>query len=436
VDIAVLGLGHVGAVAAACLADSGNSVVGVDINQAKVLQVNAGQSPVTEPGLTALIARNVGQRRLSATGDLRQAVLSSDATIICVGTPGAPSGDVWLADLDRVVDELAGALAKLAARHLILLTSTVPPGTTENRVIPRLEEVSGKNCGRDFGVAFSPEFLREGSAIHDYQHPPKTVIGATDSRALDCATAIFRPYAQSITATSISIAEMVKLTDNSWHALKVAFTNEIGRFCSSLGIDSHAVMDIFTSDTLLNISAAYMAPGFAFGGPCLPKDLRTLVYRARELGVEVPVLEAVLPSNRLHIDTAMRSIQEFDVKRVAMLGAAFKPGTDDLRESAMLELAEMLIGAGYEIAIHDEHVNPDSLFGANRKYLEKMHPHVAILLTDNLEMVLKNADLIIVAQASPAYARLCELVTDRPVLDLSGVARPAAPAANYRGLTW
>lgn len=435
-DIAVLGLGHVGAVAAACLADSGNSVVGVDINQAKVLQLNAGQSPVMEPGLAALIARNVGQRRLSATGDLCHAVLNSDATIICVGTPGSPSGDVWLADLDRVVDELAGALAKLAARHLILLTSTVPPGTTENRVIPRLEEVSGKICGRDFGVAFSPEFLREGSAIRDYQHPPKTVIGATDSRALDCATAIFRPYAQSITATSISVAEMVKLTDNSWHALKIAFTNEIGRFCSSLGIDTSAVMDIFTSDTLLNISAAYMAPGFAFGGPCLPKDLRTLVYRARELGVEVPVLEAVLPSNRLQIDIAMRSIQEFDVKRVAMLGAAFKPGTDDLRESAMLELAELLIGAGYEIAIHDGYVNPDSLFGANRKYLEKMHPLVALLLTDNLEMVLENADLIIVAQANPAYARLCELVTDRPVLDLCGVARPAGTAANYRGLTW
>ncbi len=435
-QISVLGLGYVGAVAAACLADSGNNVVVVDINETKVLRLNEGQSPIMEPGLTELIERNVAQRRLSATPNLRRAVGGSEATIICVGTPSASSGDSQLADLDRVVEEVARTLHDSPSWHLVMLTSTVPPGTTEGRVIPRLEEISGKRCGQDFGVAFSPEFLREGSAIHDYQHPAKTVVGATDTRTLECATAIFGPYAHRVTATSIRVAEMVKLTDNSWHALKVAFANEIGRFCSSLTIDSHEVMNVFKSDTRLNISAAYLTPGYAFGGSCLPKDLRTLVYRARQLGVEIPVIEAVLTSNRSQVEAALRAIQEYGVKRIALLGVAFKPGTDDLRESAMLELAERLIGKGYEIGIHDEYVNLSRLVGANRAYLEKMHPHIAPMLSDDLDVVLKDADLIIVAQANPAYARLYEMVTDRPVLDLSGVARPPGPAANYRGLSW
>jgi GDP-mannose 6-dehydrogenase len=436
VRISVLGLGYVGAVAAACLAESGNNVVVVDINQAKITQLNAGQSPIMEPGLAELIARNVTAGRLSATDDLGAAVLGSEATIICVGTPSSPSGDVRLTDLDRVVDQVADALRDSTSWHLVMLTSTVPPGTTTERVIPRLEEVSGKSCGRDFGVAFSPEFLREGSAIHDYRNPAKAVIGASDPQAVACAAAIFRPYAPSVTCASIPVAEMVKLTDNSWHALKVAFTNEIGRFCSALGIDSQAVMQIFATDTRLNISAVYMKPGFAFGGSCLPKDLRTLVYRGRQLGVEVPVLEAVLPSNRSQISAALRSIQEFDAKRIALLGVAFKPGTDDLRESAMLELAELLIGKGYELAIHDECVNADRLVGANLEYVQKKHPHIAALLSDNLEVVLKDAELIIVAQANPAYARICDLITDRPVLDLTGVARKTAPPTNYQGLSW
>jgi GDP-mannose 6-dehydrogenase len=434
--IAVLGLGYVGAVAAACLADSGHEVVVVDINQTKVSQLNAGISPIMEPGLGDLIADQVSQGRLSGTSDLGAAVSRSSVTLICVGTPSGHSGDVRLADLDRVVDELGAVLRRSASWHLVMLTSTVPPGTTEQRVIPRLEEVSGKKCGRDFGVAFSPEFLREGSAIHDYQHPAKTVVGATDSRALEGAAAVFRPYAPSVTATSIAVAEMAKLTDNSWHALKVAFANEIGRFCSALGIDSQAVMDIFKADTRLNISAAYLTPGYAFGGSCLPKDLRTLVYRARQLGVEIPVLEAVLPSNRSHIDVALRAIQEFGVKQVALLGVAFKPGTDDLRESAMIELAERLLGKGYELAIHDEYVNLDRLVGANREYVTTVHPHIAPLLSDNLEVVLKDAALIIVAQANPAYADICELAGGRLVLDLCGIARTAVPAANYRGLAW
>jgi GDP-mannose 6-dehydrogenase len=436
VEIAVLGLGYVGAVAAACLADSGHRVIVAEINEAKVRQLNAGHTPVMEAGLEELIASSVAGGRLWATDDLSDAVLRSQATIICVGTPSSPSGDARLTDLDHVVNQLGAALRETPDWHLVIVTSTVPPGTTEGRVIPMLERASGKTCGRDFGVAFSPEFLREGSAIHDYRNPAKTVVGASDARALECAADLFRCYAPSITSTSIGVAEMAKLTDNSWHALKVTFTNEIGRICAAMGIDSQAVMNVLTSDTRLNISAAYMRPGFAFGGSCLPKDLRTLVYRARQLGAAVPVLEAVLPSNRSQIDAALRIIQKFDIKRIALLGVAFKPGTDDLRESAMLELAELLIGKGYELAIHDEYVNPERLIGANLQYVQAMHPHIAALLTDHLEVAIKDADLIIVAQANPAYASLCETVTDRPVLDLSGVARTAVPAANYQGLSW
>ena len=435
-EITVVGMGYVGTVAAACLADSGNDVVVVDINPTKIAQLKAGQSPVMEFGLAELIAQNVERGRLRATDDLQHSFLDSDVTIICVGTPSGPLGDVRLSELDRVVEQLGDALARADSWHLVMLTSTVPPGTTENRVIPILERQSGKRCGTDFGVAFAPEFLREGSAIDDYRRPAKTVIGASDPLALERATAVYRPYASKIVSTNISAAEMVKLTDNSWHALKIAFANEIGRFCQSLSIDSHTVMEIFKSDTRLNISSAYLTPGFAFGGSCLPKDLRTLVYRARQLGAEVPVLESVLPSNRAHVDAVLRRVQEIRAKRIALLGVAFKPGTDDLRESPMLELAERLIGKGYEIAIHDEYVNLDRLIGANREYLEKALPHIASLLSHDLDLTIKGADLVIVAQANPAYSRVCELVPDRPVLDLAGAARPTTAVDNYQGLSW
>lgn len=434
--IAVLGLGYVGAVAAACLANSGNSVVVVDINRAKISQLNAGESPIAEPGLAEVTARNVAEGRLSATDDLPAAMSGSETAIICVGTPSGISGDVRLTDLDRVVDQLGAAIRASNNWKLIVLTSTVPPGTTQGRVIPRLEEISALRCGQDFGVVFSPEFLREGSAIEDYLRPARTVVGATDIRAFNQAAAIFRPYATNIIQTTIPIAEMAKLTDNSWHALKVAYANEIGRLCASIGIDSHAVMQIFATDTRLNISAAYLTPGYAFGGSCLPKDLRTLVYRAHQLGVDIPVLEAVLPSNRSQVAAALQAIQAFRASRVALLGAAFKAGTDDLRESAMLELAERLIDKGYDVAIHDEYVNLERLVGANRAYLQTVRPHLASLLSDNLDVVLKDADLVVVAQANPAYAGLCDLVTDRPVLDLTGIARPAAPQPNYQGLSW
>jgi GDP-mannose 6-dehydrogenase len=435
-NIAVVGLGYVGSVAAACLADTGDSVICVEVNAAKVAQLNAGQSPIAEPGLAELIARNVARGRLSATADLGAAMAASSVSIICVGTPSSASGDVRLTELDRVIQEMGRALRGLSSWHLVMLTSTVPPGSTRDRVIPALERESGKVCGRDFGVAFSPEFLREGTALEDYRRPPKTVVGATDQQSLENAMSIAGRYAGHVAAAELSVAEMAKLTENAWHALKVAFTNEIGRFCACLRIDSQAVMDILKSDSRLNISTAYMTPGYAFGGSCLPKDLRTVVYRARQLGADVPVLESILPSNRLQVDAALKAIDAFAVRRVTLLGLAFKARTDDLRESPILDLAERLVGKGYDVTIHDEYVNHEKLVGANRDYVGSHYPHILSLLTDNVEVALKDAELIVVAQANPAYATLVGMIADRPVLDLCGAARALQQASNYRGLAW
>jgi len=436
--ITVVGLGYVGTVAAACLADSGNDVHVVDVNTTKIDQLNAGESPIVEFGLSELVADNVRRGRLMASAELRAAVRVADAVIICVGTPSATSGDVRLTDLERVAEELGKGLADHPGWPLVMLTSTVPPGTTEGLLIPLLEKTSGKTCGIDFGVAFSPEFLREGSAVQDYRVPAKTVVGATDERAIDIARAIFAPYTHEILTPAIRTAESVKLTDNAWHALKVAFANEIGRFCAAHDIDSHAVMDIFKRDTRLNISTAYLTPGFAFGGSCLPKDLRTVTYRSRLAGVSTPILDAILPSNAAHVELALRRLKTVapEAKKISLLGVAFKSGTDDLRESPNLELAERLIGKGYDVRIHDEHVNLSRLVGTNRRHVETVLPHIAQLLSGDLDDVLAHGDAVVVAQGNPAYARLCEVVTDRPVLDLAGVARPVSPASNYTGLSW
>ena len=437
-EISVVGMGYVGTVAAVCLADSGNDVVVVDINPAKIAQLNAGRSPVMEFGLAELIAQNVGRGRLRATDDLQRGFLNSEATIICVGTPSGPLGDVRLTELDRVVDQLGIALAKADSWHLVMLTSTVPPGTTESRIIPGLERLSGKRCGTDFGVAFVPEFLREGSAIDDYRQPAKTVIGASDPQARECAAAIYRPYASKIIFTDIPAAEMVKLTDNSWHALKTAFANEIGRFCASLGINSHAVMEIFNSDTRLNISSAYLTPGFAFGGSCLPKDLRTLVYRARQLGAEVPVLESVLPSNRAHVDAVLQRVREVPAKRIALLGVAFKPGTDDLRESPVVILAEALVGKGRTLRIYDGNVSLARLVGSNKDYIEQQLPHLSSLLCPTIDEVLDASEVIVIGNQSvefAAAARRCR--ADQIVIDLVRLPVSGAPLeADYRGICW
>jgi GDP-mannose 6-dehydrogenase len=435
--ITVVGLGYVGTVTGACLADGGHDVTIVDVNEIKIDMLNAGESPVVEFGLAELVETNVGRGRLRGTKDLPSAVETSDIVIICVGTPTGANGDVSLKDVSAVATQIGDGLRNTTAWRAILVTSTVPPGTVDNVLIPILEEQSRLRCGVDFGVAFSPEFLREGSAVTDFKNPPKTVVGATDPRTFNAVSQLYAPFNSTITSVTVGVAEMIKFTDNAWHALKVAFANEIGRFCDAHDLDSHAVMSVFKTDTRLNISPTYLTPGFAFGGSCLPKDLRTLTYRARAAGVRVPVLDVVLGSNREHIDLALRKVNELGGRKIALLGLAFKSGTDDLRESPMLELVERLLGKGHTVVVHDEHISPTRLTGSNREYVMEKLPHIASLLVEDLAEAVSDADIVIVAHSNAAFSDLISQVrSDQIVLDLTGVARPSEPAQNYVGLTW
>jgi GDP-mannose 6-dehydrogenase len=437
VRLSIIGLGYVGTVSGACLAEGGHDVTLVDVNPLKIEQLNAGRSPIAEIGVEELVAANVERGRLRATDDISSAVMHSDASIVCVGTPTGRAGDVHLDDVKTVMRQIAGVLGRKNAWHLVVVTSTVPPGTVDADLAPILTE-AGQQPGADFGLAFAPEFLREGTAVADFQAPPKTVIGANDEASRRAALEIYGPYARKLANTTIREAEMVKFVDNSWHALKVAFANEIGRICAAVDLDSQAVMDIFKSDTRLNISPTYLTPGFAFGGSCLPKDLRTLTYRARTLGVEVPVLEAIMPSNAHHLALALRTLETLQPKSVALLGLAFKAGTDDLRESPMVELAERLLGKGYSVTIHDEHVNLNRLVGANREFVLTRLPHLAALLEEDLDLAMKGADVVVVGQKSPRYANITGMVEPHVrVLDLTGAARPTSPVTNsYVGLLW
>jgi GDP-mannose 6-dehydrogenase len=435
--IAAVGLGYVGSVAGACFAATGHDVTFVEVNRTKVEQINSGTSPVVEAGLPELIRDGWRSGRLRATDDLGAAIADGDVAIVCVGTPTGRNGDVSLDDIERVCRQIGMALAECTRPFLVVVTSTVPPGTTEQLIIPTLEKESGKTCGLDFGVAFSPEFLREGVAVSDFLHPQLTVLGASDERALRTATELYRPFGGEVCTVPIGVAETVKLVGNAWHALKVVFANEVGRFCESQGIDSRAVMDVFKHDTRLNVSTAYLNPGFAFGGSCLPKDLRTLNYRAHANGVELPVLQNVLRSNSVQVEFALQKVEQYSCQRVAVLGLAFKHGTDDLRESPILHLVERLIGKGYDVRLHDDAVQLPRLVGVNRAHLLRALPHVARLLRDDVADAVEGAEIIVVAQGNPAYSAVLEnLVPGQKVLDLVGVAAGVAAADQYRGLLW
>jgi GDP-mannose 6-dehydrogenase len=434
--VTIVGMGYVGSVTGACLAEAGCDVTFAEVNDVKVTQLNAGKSPVVEKDVPELIREAQALGHLRATNDLDESIVEADTVIVCVGTPTGRNGDVHLGDLEKVCLQIGAALARRDQWLLVVVTSTVPPGTTESMIIPRLEE-SGKVCGTDFGVVFSPEFLREGSAVADFRTPAVTILGASDDKALDAATRLYEPFGGNIKAVSVSAAEAVKLVGNAWHALKVVFANEVGRFCESQDIDSRAVMDIFKEDRRLNVSAAYLNPGFAFGGSCLPKDLRTLNYRARREGVELPVLDNILRSNRAHVDLALQKIEEYGARRITVLGLAFKHGTDDLRESPNLELVERLLGKGYDVRLHDDSVLLPRLVGANRAHLLRTLPHVAAYLVDDMDEAIAGADLVIVAQGNPAYAGVVDqLSPGQQVLDLVGVARRSQGEEQYRGFLW
>ena len=437
-NISVFGLGYVGAVSLACLADNGHKVLGVDVNPTKVNIINEGRSPIIEHGLDELMCKGVESGAIRATSDSREAVHSTDISIICVGTPSNTNGSLDLRYVERVSLEIGEALATKDGYHTIVLRSTVLPGTTEEVVIPALERASGKKSGVDFGVCFNPEFLREGSSIKDFYNPPFTVIGADDPKVAEAVEELYGMLNAPVRVVAVRVAEMIKYSCNTFHALKVTFANEIGNICKASGIDSHQVMEIFCLDTKLNLSPYYLTPGFAFGGSCLPKDLRALLYHGRHFDLSLPVLESILPSNTLQVEQAYQMVTRAGSKRVGVLGFSFKAGTDDLRESPIVDLIERLIGKGYQVQVYDKNVSLANLHGANRTYIEKEIPHIAQLMTDTIDEVIAASDVIVIGNNSPEFADVRERVNGRHIIvDLVRAAgKESVSGERYHGIGW
>ena len=424
----VFGLGYVGSVTSACLARAGHEVIGVDIDEEKVAMINGGTSPVVEPGLRALIRDLVATGRLRATISTPEAVRHGTIGLICVGTPGGPTGQLRVDALERVGHDIGRALAACDEPYTVVLRSTVLPGTTERVLIPAIHAGAGRELGPSLRVAVNPEFMREGSAIRDFAHPPFTLVGCADAGTAAVLRTLYGEVNAPFVHTSVTTAEVVKYASNAFHALKVCFANEIGDLCAALGADAQDAMRIFLMDRKLNVSEAYLRPGFAFGGSCLPKDLRALVYAARAADVSVPLLAAILPSNEGQIRRAVEAVLATRKRRIGVVGLAFKPGTDDLRESPMVTLVETLIGKGCDVRILDPNVALARLRGANRRYIEQEIPHIASLLCDGVESLLAHAEVLVVGNAGAEATRAVAAAgPDRVVVDLTrGAARRQA----------
>ncbi|MCR4437648.1 MAG: nucleotide sugar dehydrogenase [bacterium] len=436
--ISVFGLGYVGCVSAGCLAEDGHTVIGVDKNQLKVDLVNAGRSPIIEKDIEAIIAKAVAAGKLRATQDATEAVANSDVSFVCVGTPSNGNGSLDFKHIGRVCTEIGGALRHKEGYHVVAIRSTILPGIARRVALPALVAASGKEPGRDVGFCVNPEFLREGTAVDDFRHPPKTVIGEYDERSGEPLVALYQHLPAPLFRVDIDTASMVKYADNAFHAVKIAFANEIGRLCKRLGLDSRQVMAIFVQDTKLNISPYYLRPGFAFGGSCLPKDLRAITYRAKELDVEVPLLGAAMESNRRHIEHAIDEIRRTGKRRIGFLGMSFKAGTDDLRESPLVTTIEYLIGKGYDVAIFDRNVSLATLVGSNKEYIEREIPHIARLLRSSPEEVVAESEVIVVGNESEEHRRaLRSADASHTVIDLAGlVVNGELKDCSYEGICW
>lgn len=434
--IVVLGLGYVGAVSAACLASDGHHVIGVDPNQTKVDLINAGQTPIVEADVGEMISATVKSGRLRATTEVDEAIPGSDVSLICVGTPSQRNGSIDLSFVRRVCEQIGRALRDDTTYHVVAARSTMLPGSMRGVVIPALEASSGKTAGVDFGVCSNPEFLREGTAVWDYHHPPRTVIGETDPKAGELLASLYAELDAPLIRTPVEVAEMVKFADNNWHAVKVAFANEIGSICKATGIDGRQVMEIFCQDTKLNLSPYYLKPGFAFGGSCLPKDVRALTYKARELDLDVPLLNSILPSNRQQVERAIAMITSKGRRKVGVLGFAFKAGTDDLRESPVVDVIEHLIGKGYDLRLYDDNVNMAALTGANRDYILNHIPHISRLMVDTVDEVMEFADTVLVGNGANEFrSAVANLRPGQTVIDLVRVTDRTSDE-NYDGICW
>jgi GDP-mannose 6-dehydrogenase len=435
--ISVLGLGYVGAVSAGCLARDGHDVIGVDPDRVKVDLINAGRTPIIEKDIGEIIRQQVAAGRLSATAEVSHAVRHTDLALVCVGTPSLPNGGIDLRYVKRVCEQIGQAIRTHPGAPVIAMRSTMLPGSMREVVIPILEKESQKTAGNEFGLCLNPEFLREGTSVYDYDHPPKTVIGEVNRASGDVLASLYARLPAPVIRTDLGTAEMVKYADNAWHALKVAFANEVGSLCKALELDAHRVMEIFCQDRKLNLSPYYLKPGFAFGGSCLPKDLRALLYKAKTLDIALPVLASVLPSNQIQLERGVQAVVEKGHREVGILGLSFKAGTDDLRESPMVELTERLIGKGFELRVYDRNVSLAALHGANRHYILNKIPHLARLMVPTLEEVLEHARTLVIGNGAPEFADVPRRIGQgQTVIDFVRVSDSRSVAGVYEGLCW
>lgn len=436
--ISVFGLGYVGSTSAACLAKKGHTVIGVDVNPIKVNMINRGQSPIIEKELNKIIRDTVKNNRLHATLNWKLAVSETDVAFVCVPTPSNSNGSIDLNFITRVCRQIGKEIKKKNDYFVFVIRSTVLPGTTEKEVIPILEMTSEKRAGKDFGVCMNPEFMREGNSVDDFFNPPKIVIGQYDKNSGNVVEEIYEGINALLIRTEIKIAEMIKYADNTFHALKITFANEMGNICKKLGVDSHEVMNIFCLDKKLNLSPYYFKPGFAFGGSCLPKDLRAITHEAKMEDVETPMLNSILESNRKQVQLVINKLLEYKNKRLGFIGLSFKPGTDDLRESPIVEVVETLLGKGFEICIYDRNVDLSRLIGANKEYIEKEIPHISSLMCHSIEQLLDKADVIIVGNKEKESRQIMEKVRNNQVIiDLVRISNQKnIKNGTYYGLCW
>jgi GDP-mannose 6-dehydrogenase len=435
--ISIFGLGYVGSVSLGCLARNGHEIIGVDVNQTKVDFINRGKSPVVENGLDQIIAEQRAKGAVSATTDADAAIQQTEVSFVCVGTPSTSQGHLNLEGIFGVAKEIGSAIAKKKRFHVIAVRSTVLPGTTE-KVTELIAGVSQKRAGQDFAVVSNPEFLREGTAIKDYVRPPYTLIGSSDSRAVETMTEVYKGIEAPIIQTEVRVAELIKYVNNSFHALKISFANEVGGICKRLNIDSHELMDVFCRDTKLNIGPGYLKPGFAYGGSCLPKDLKALSTIAHDFYLKCPVLESIEISNETHKNNVLEKMIEFGRQRIGFLGLSFKEGTDDLRSSPIIDILEKLLGKGYEIRIYDKNVQFSRLVGANREFILRRIPFISRFLLEDAAAVVAHSDLIVVVNKDDGFPEILGgLPDDKMIFDLVNIDfRGKADRKNYAGIAW
>lgn len=435
--INIFGLGYVGSVAAACLANEEHEVLAIDVDATKVMMINSGRSPIVEKGLDESVQRAVSSGRLIAVSNAHEENRQGDISIVCVGTPSNDNGSLTLQSIKKVSKEIGRELKKSENYHIVNIRSTILPGTTEDVIIPILEKHSEKTVGKDFGVCMNPEFLREGSSIYDFYNPPFTLIGQYDEKSGDIVEKIYSNINAPVIKTNIKTAELVKYVCNSFHALKITFANEVGNICKRLGIDSHEVMNIFCEDKKLNISSYYLKPGFAFGGSCLPKDLRALLHKGKACDLDLPLLNSILQSNEKQIGVAFDLIRRTGKRKIGILGFSFKPGTDDLRESPVVELIERLIGKGYELSLYDNEVAIAKIYGANKKFIEKVIPHISCLMKSSAEDVIQNSEVIVICHSTQRFkTATANLANGKKIIDLVRITDKPKEDGLYEGICW